>query len=171
MASASKLGLLDQGDFTAGEVARRIAITTDDEEVARTVQRIKHWARNGLLKPKVTVQGPGKYRRYTERSVYEAALLLHLQQAEQAIKITQTILEILRLDDEFFVRAFLGRGNPVHISIPMAGSYRVLAREKGIQLKDVSHGVGIGTARPRYYGTQATFINLTEIFKGVRASP
>ena len=61
--------------LTAGDVARRIAPSLDSDEIARTAQRVKHYARDGLIYAEFGGgEGPGRYRRYSDISVYHAAL-------------------------------------------------------------------------------------------------
>ena len=66
--------------LTAGEVARRIAPSLDSDEIARTAQRVKHYARDGLIHAiDGGGEGPGRYRRYSDYSVFNAALVQEMK--------------------------------------------------------------------------------------------
>ncbi len=66
--------------LTARDVARRIAPSLDSDEIARTAQRVKHYARDGLIYAEGGGgEGPGRYRRYSDHSVYHAALVQEMK--------------------------------------------------------------------------------------------
>ena len=67
--------------LTAGDVAQRIAPSLDNsDELARTAQRVKHYARDGLIHVEGGGgEGPGRYRRYSDHSVFQAALVQEMK--------------------------------------------------------------------------------------------
>ncbi len=60
--------------LTAGEIASKLA--SDEELIPHLVERIRHWTREGLLRP-VGERNPGtgKHRRYNNDAVLQAAIL------------------------------------------------------------------------------------------------
>ena len=66
--------------LTARDVALRIAPSLDSDEIARTAQRVKHYARDGLIfADDGDGEGPGRYRRYSDNSVFHAALVQEMK--------------------------------------------------------------------------------------------
>lgn len=66
--------------LTARDVARRIAPSLDTDEIARTAQRVKHYATDGLIHVEGGGgEGPGRYRRYSDYSVFQAALVQEMK--------------------------------------------------------------------------------------------
>ena len=60
--------------LTVGEIAERLASIAPD--TAGTVQRIRHWTREGMLLPVDRHHaGTGKHRRYAADAIYDAAIL------------------------------------------------------------------------------------------------
>ena len=66
--------------LTARDVARWIAPRLDSDEIARTAQRVKHYARDRLIHVEDGGgEGPGRYRRYSDYSVFQAALVQEMK--------------------------------------------------------------------------------------------
>ena len=102
--------------LTAREVARRIAPSLDSDEIARTAQRVKHYARDGLIHAECGGgEGPGRYRRYSDYSVYQAALVQEMKLSGVSLdaignaiaKICQTVDGISPLMNAFLRRFIL----------------------------------------------------------------
>jgi DNA-binding transcriptional MerR regulator len=73
--------------LTAGDVAKRIAPEVDSDELARTAQRVKHYARDGLIYVEDGGgEGPGRYRRYSDHSVFQAALVQEMKLSGVPVK-------------------------------------------------------------------------------------
>ena len=92
--------------LTAREVAWRIAPSLDSDEIARTAQRVKHYARDRLIHVECGGgEGPGRYRRYSDYSVYQAALVQEMKLSGVSLdaignaieKICQTVDRISHL--------------------------------------------------------------------------
>lgn len=65
------------GGMTVKDVAARIAPTADD--VPSVIAQVRHWTRAGLLKPVDRLHtGTGRWRRYSDDTIYMAALLARL---------------------------------------------------------------------------------------------
>jgi hypothetical protein len=63
--------------LTAGEIAERIR-ESDDEDPRAISERLRHWTREGLLRPIGRPKGTGHHLRYPERVIVEAAILSRL---------------------------------------------------------------------------------------------
>jgi DNA-binding transcriptional MerR regulator len=62
------------GQLTVGDIAAMLMPIAPGLE--GTIQRIRHWTREGVLRPiELAHGGPGKHRRYDDASVYSAAVL------------------------------------------------------------------------------------------------
>ena len=91
--------------LTARDVARRIASSLDSDEIARTAQRVKHYARDGLIyADDGGGEGPGRYRRYSDYSVFNAALVQEMKLSgvpagaiTNAMELMCTKVEVLSL--------------------------------------------------------------------------
>jgi DNA-binding transcriptional MerR regulator len=71
--------LAGEPTLTVGEIAARLAPIAPDIEA--TVQRIRHWTREGLMAPTHLHEGTGRHRTYPETAIYDASLLHLLTQA------------------------------------------------------------------------------------------
>jgi DNA-binding transcriptional MerR regulator len=75
---------------TVGEIAQRVQ--TIGPNPASTIERIRHWTREGLLIPADQHHaGSGKHRRYATESVYDAAILTVIANAGLPL-VSQTYL-------------------------------------------------------------------------------
>lgn len=62
------------GQLTVGDIAAMLTPIAPDRE--STIQRVRHWTREGALRPvELAHGGPGKHRRYDDDSLYRAAVL------------------------------------------------------------------------------------------------
>src|SRR6476620_738071 len=60
--------------LTVSDLAEALAPIAPD--VAGTIQRIRHWTREGALQPiEFAHSGPGKHRRYNPAAIYSVAVL------------------------------------------------------------------------------------------------
>lgn len=84
------------GGLTVKDVAARISPTPDD--VPSVIAQIRHWTREGLLKPTDRLRtGTGRWRRYSEESVYFAAVIHSLTQIGWTTGPLQDAMVMLRL--------------------------------------------------------------------------
>ena len=83
--------------LTARDVARRIAPSLDSDEIARTAQRVKHYARNKLIfAHEGGNEGPGRYRRYNEQSAYHAALVQEMSLSGCNVEKIQIAMDVMQ---------------------------------------------------------------------------
>lgn len=83
-------------DFTAGEIARRVAYTQGAEEVLQISRQIYQWTNANLLTlAGVKHVGRGKARRYPEQTVYWTALLMWLATQGAGVGYMASILGAL----------------------------------------------------------------------------
>ena len=65
--------------YTVKAIAQRIVLTDEPDEVARVIEQLRYWTREGLLKPATRKHsGSGRWRRYDVEQVYRASLLCEL---------------------------------------------------------------------------------------------
>jgi DNA-binding transcriptional MerR regulator len=67
---------MDVGQYTVGEMARRLARSGTPEEIAILTRQLRNWTATGLLTPiGEKHEGTGKHRRYDNVELLKAALL------------------------------------------------------------------------------------------------
>jgi DNA-binding transcriptional MerR regulator len=82
--------------LTVGEVAERLAVI--DPNVAGTISKIRHWAREGMLFPVAGVsEGTGKHRQYAESAVFEAAVLMATTSAGMNVASTRYLVDAMTM--------------------------------------------------------------------------
>ena len=83
--------------LTARNVARRIASSLDSDEIARTAQRVKHYAAKGLIyADEGGRSGPGRYRCYNDHSVYHAALVQEMNLSGVNVETIRNAMGVMR---------------------------------------------------------------------------
>ena len=83
--------------LTARDVARRIAPSLDSAEIARTAQRVKHYAAKKLIFVyKDPEGGPGRYRGYNYVSVYHAALVQEMNLSGVNVETMLNAMAVMR---------------------------------------------------------------------------
>ena len=110
--------------LTAGDVARRIAPSLDSDEIARTAQRVKHYARDGLIYVEGGGgEGPGRYRRYSDHSVFQAALVQEMKLSGVPVKAIRNAISKMyeKIDGKVappLLKAFMRWIEVVHVKYP-----------------------------------------------------
>jgi hypothetical protein len=85
---------------TVSDLAEALAPIAPD--VAGTIQRIRHWTREGVLQPIAFAHGgPGKHRRYSPAAVYSAAVLHVLTIAGLPVSQSQFLGRLMPWVSEF----------------------------------------------------------------------
>jgi hypothetical protein len=85
---------------TVSDLAEALAPIAPD--VAGTIQRIRHWTREGVLQPIAFAHGgPGKHRRYSPAAVYSAAVLHVLTIAGLPVSQSQFLGQLMPWVNEF----------------------------------------------------------------------
>jgi DNA-binding transcriptional MerR regulator len=85
------------GDKTlkVSDIAEALAPIAPDVE--GTIQRIRHWTREGLMLPvDVMHEGPGKHRQYAADAVYDAAVLQVMTNAGLSVNSVRHLVEALK---------------------------------------------------------------------------
>jgi DNA-binding transcriptional MerR regulator len=116
-----------RGELTAGDIARRIAREGDDHQ--SLIERVRHWTREGLLPPKITLAdlarhpGSGRYRTYEEDHVYRAAILNVLAERGATVRQLSSVVQGLdRLEDdekELWELAKAGEASRIMLVVPL----------------------------------------------------
>jgi DNA-binding transcriptional MerR regulator len=89
--------------LTVSDVAAALEPLTKDTE--GTIQRIRHWTREGVLQPiKFGHSGPGKHRRYNPAAVYSAAVLHVITAAGLPVAHSQFLTDLMRQVNELAAR-------------------------------------------------------------------
>jgi DNA-binding transcriptional MerR regulator len=84
----------DEGALTVGTLAERIKPI--DPDVGGTIERIRHWVREGLLWPSSQHHaGTGKHRQFSESAVYDVAVLHVLTRAGLSISSQRYLADAL----------------------------------------------------------------------------
>ena len=66
-------------------------------EIARTAQRVKHYAASGLIHAdEGGGSGPGRYRRYNDESVYHAALVQEMKLSGVGVKAIHNAMAVMK---------------------------------------------------------------------------
>jgi DNA-binding transcriptional MerR regulator len=77
--------VLGSPTLSVGDIAERLSALAPD--ATATVERLRHWTREGLLAPVDQHRGTGKHRRYNENVAFDAAVLTAL--ADAGLQITR----------------------------------------------------------------------------------
>lgn len=77
--------VLNRPTLSVGDIAERLGSLAPD--ATATVERLRHWTREGLLAPVDQHRGTGKHRRYKENVTFDAAVLTAL--ADAGLQITR----------------------------------------------------------------------------------
>ena len=156
--------------LTVREVAERIVLTDDPDDLARTVEQLRYWTREELLHPIGRKHsGTGRWRRYGERQVYAAAVWADLARrglSIAALKLARTWLVLDALD--------LVKGGRDPFDVAIQGAVPVhLFRRFGHGDDEPWGGLVIGeralvsAIKGQSFATLLV-VNLSEVFRRVR---
>jgi len=124
-------GDLVSRQLTVSDLAAALAPIAPD--VAGTVQRIRHWTREGALQPIAFEHGgPGKHRRYNPVAVYKAAVLHVLTTAGLPVSHSQFLADIMRRAEEKAIawittldRGEISKRGPTIVGVTATGAFEV----------------------------------------------
>jgi DNA-binding transcriptional MerR regulator len=131
---------------TVGEIAARLAAISPNFE--GTIQRIRHWTREGLMVPAdLHHAGTGRHRRYPQTAVFDAAVLHVLTNAgltTSAVRDLKTTSPERHLVDaltlvRFSVPKWRQQGGPLFLTISQSGTrteIEVIEQQAGTPAED-----------------------------------
>ena len=120
---------------TVSDLAEALAPIAPD--VAGTIQRIRHWTREGVLRPiEFAHGGPGKHRRYSPAAIYSAAVLHVTTIAGLPVSQSRFLSQLMQWTDEFAMqwirahdRGLIVKSGRLTVAVTAQGEIRVERRE------------------------------------------
>jgi DNA-binding transcriptional MerR regulator len=120
--------------LTVSDLAEALAPIAPD--VAGTIQRIRHWTREGVLQPIAFAHsGPGKHRRYSPAAIYSAAVLHVLTIAGLPVSQSQFLTQLMQWSNEFAMqwitardKALIVKSGRLTVAVTAKGEIRVERR-------------------------------------------